>query len=167
MCTPLTFNNTHVFLVLHCTATLHDVSFNIVFHFIKFMPQISKPSGMFFTQHHRIHPLWNCHDKKLHVIISYPCGGELRMQKLKSHLVRTQSLNVLLQSLEQVSIQPYILRFLPGISSLFYPSCPFTCIFSKTSPNFSCVTLPDAGSCVECPRNMNRHKKHALWYDDL
>ena len=24
-----------------------------------------------------------------------PCSGELRMQKLKSHLVRTQSLNVL------------------------------------------------------------------------
>ncbi len=65
-------------------------------------------------------------------------SGELRMQKLKSHLVRTQSLNVL--------------PFTPGVGqyiaihatltardfflAYFYPSCPFTCIFSKTSPDF-------------------------------
>ena len=65
-------------------------------------------------------------------------SGELRMQKLKSHLVRTQSLNVL--------------PFKPGVGQYiaihatfsardfflvyFYPSSPFTCIFSKTSPSF-------------------------------
>ena len=65
-------------------------------------------------------------------------SGELRTQKLKSHLVRTQSLNVL--------------PFKPGVSqhiaihathtardfflTYFYPSSPFTCTFSKTSPDF-------------------------------
>ncbi len=68
----------------------------------------------------------------------FPRSGELRTQKLKSHLVRTQSLNVL--------------PFKPGVGqhiaihatltardfflAYFYPSSPFTCIFSKTSPNF-------------------------------
>ena len=61
-----------------------------------------------------------------------PRSGELRMQKLNSHLVRTQSLNVL--------------PFTPGVGqyiaihatltardfflAYFYPSSPFTCIFS-------------------------------------
>ena len=63
------------------------------------------------------------------------------MHKLKSHLVRTHGLNVL--------------PFKPGVDqylaihamhtardfflAYFYPSGPFTCIFSKTSPDFSCV----------------------------
>ena len=63
---------------------------------------------------------------------------ELRTQKLKSHLTRTQSLNVL--------------PFKPGVGlyiaihatrtprdfflACFYPSGPFTCIFSKISPDF-------------------------------
>ena len=49
----------------------------------------------------------------------------------------------------------------------FYPSGPFTCISSITSPDFfrSCVgpkqvTLLDAGSRVECPRKIDRHKKN-------
>ena len=59
----------------------------------------------------------------------------------------------------------------------FYTSGPFTCIFSKTSPDFSlcwlwlthgsCVGpqnkighLLDAGSHTECPRNINRLKKN-------
>ena len=62
----------------------------------------------------------------------------------------------------------------------FFPSGPFTCIFSKTSPDFfPCwllltlvpvqahrikqATLLDAGSCVECPWNINWLKKHDLW----
>ena len=76
-------------------------------------------------------------------------SGELQTQKLKSHLVRTQSLN--------------ILRFKPGVGqyiaihaaltarefflAYFYPSSPFTCIFSKTSPDFFPV-LALANSCV-------------------
>ena len=67
-----------------------------------------------------------------------------------------------------------------------YPSGPFICIFPKPLPIFPVsalantwllcwlwlahgfcvgpqskkkVTLPDAGSCVECPRNINRLKR--------
>ena len=74
-------------------------------------------------------------------LLSRPRSGELRTQKLKSHLVRTQSLN--------------FLPFKPGVSqyiaihatltardfflAYFYLSGPFTCIFSKTSPDFSFV----------------------------
>ena len=67
-----------------------------------------------------------------------PRSGELRTQKLKSHLVRTQSLNVL-------PFKPGVGRYIAIYAALtarefclayFYPSSPFTCIFSKTSPNF-------------------------------
>ena len=69
---------------------------------------------------------------------SVPRSGELRMQKLKSHLVRTQSLNVL-------PFKPGVGQYIAIRATLtagefflayFYPSSPFTCIFSKTSPNF-------------------------------
>ena len=68
----------------------------------------------------------------------------------------------------------------------FCPSGPFTCIFSKTSPDFipvlavasicSCVgpqnKIGHPAGCrfrVECPRNVNRlkKKKKDLWYDDF
>ena len=70
-----------------------------------------------------------------------PRIGELRTQKLKSHLVRTQSLNVL-------PLKPGVGLYLAIHATLtardfflayFYPPGPFTCIFSKTSPDFSCV----------------------------
>ena len=70
-----------------------------------------------------------------------PRSGELRTQKLKSHLVRTQSLNVL-------PLKPGIGQYIAIHATLtardfflayFYPSGPVTCIFSKTSPDFSCV----------------------------
>ena len=66
---------------------------------------------------------------------------ELQTQKLKSHLVRTQSLNVL-------PLKPTVRKYIAIHATLtardfffayFYPSCPFTCIFPKTSPAFSCV----------------------------
>ena len=59
-----------------------------------------------------------------------PRSGELRMQKLKSHLVRTQSLNVL-------PLKPGAGRYIAIHATLtardfslayFYPSGPFTCI---------------------------------------
>ena len=68
-------------------------------------------------------------------------SGELRTQKLKSHLVRTQSLNVL-------PLKPGVGQYIAIHAALtardfflayFYPSGPFICIFSKTSPDFSCV----------------------------
>ena len=67
----------------------------------------------------------------------FPRSGELRTQKLKSNLVRTQSLNVL-------PLKPGVGQYMAIHSTLtakdfflayFYTSGPFTCIFSKTSPD--------------------------------
>ena len=72
------------------------------------------------------------------VCLSQPRSGEQRTQKLKSHLVRTQSLNVL-------PLKPGVGQYIAIHATLtarnfflayFYPSGPFTCIFSKTSPDF-------------------------------
>ena len=105
-----------------------------------------------------------------------PCSGELRTQKLKSHLFRTQSSIVLpLKPGVGQYIQPYMPRLLPRISSLLISTLPVhspAFFFSKTSPEFfvcqlwltpvpaqACriksVTLLDAGSRVECSRNIN------------
>ena len=68
----------------------------------------------------------------------WPRIGELRTQKLKSHLMRTQSLMVL-------PLKPGVGLYIAMHATLtardsfltyFYPSGPFTCIFSKTSPEF-------------------------------
>ena len=65
-------------------------------------------------------------------------SGELRTQKLKSHPLTTQSFKGLL-------LKPGVGQFTAIHATLtardfflpyFYPSGPFTCIFSKTSPNF-------------------------------
>ena len=69
---------------------------------------------------------------------TYPRSGELRKQKLKSHLFRTQSLKVL-------PLKPGVGQYVAIHASLtardfflanFYPSNPFTCICSKTFPEF-------------------------------
>ena len=75
----------------------------------------------------------------LHIFfISKPRSGELRTQKLKSHLVRTQSLNVL-------PLKPGIAQCIDIYATLTardffltysYPSGPFACIFSKPLPIF-------------------------------
>ena len=90
---------------------------------------------------------WTCLKKcfynvsKQHLSSLSPRSGELRTQKLKSHLVRTQSLNVL-------PLKPGVGQYIAIYATLtardfflayFYPPGPFTCIFSKTSPDFSCV----------------------------
>ena len=68
-------------------------------------------------------------------------SGELRTQKLKSHLVRTQSLNVL-------PLKPEVSQYIAIYATLtardffltyFYLSGSFTCIFPKPLPIFSCV----------------------------
>ena len=70
-----------------------------------------------------------------------PRSGELRTQKLKSHLARTQGLNLL-------PLKPGVGQYIATNATLtardfflvyFYTSGPSTCIFSKTSPDFSCV----------------------------
>ena len=68
------------------------------------------------------------------------CSGELRTQKLKSHLVRTQSLNIL-------PLKPGVGQYIVIHATLtardfflaYYPSGPFTCIFPKPLMIFSCV----------------------------
>ena len=101
----------------------------------------------------RIIPMCHCVDVSscLLVTVSMPRSGELRTQKLKSHLARTQSLNVL-------PLKPEVSQYIAVHASLtardfflayFYTSGPFTCIFSKTSPNFSlCWLWLTHGSCV-------------------
>ena len=68
-------------------------------------------------------------------------SGELGTQKLKSHLMR-------IQSLKAFPLKPGVGQYIAMHATLsardcfltyFYPSGPFSCIFSKTSPNFSCV----------------------------
>ena len=75
--------------------------------------------------------------------VCLPRSGELRTPKLKSHLVRTQSLNVLPlkpgvgQSVAihaTLSARDFLLTY-------FYPSDPFTCIFSKPLPIFPVLAV--------------------------
>ena len=91
---------------------------------------------------------------------SFLCrSGELWTQKLKSHLVRTQSLNVL-------PLKPGVGQYIAIHATFtardfflayFYPSGPFTCIFSQTSPDFSlCWLWLTHGSCVG-PQNKIGH----------
>ena len=70
-----------------------------------------------------------------------PRSGELRMQKLKPHLVITQSLNVL-------PLKPGVGQYIAINAALtardsflayFYLSGPFNFIFSKTSSDFSSI----------------------------
>ena len=81
-----------------------------------------------------------------------PRSEELWTQKLKSHLVRTQSLNVL-------PLKPRVGQYIVVhatrtardffLAYYFNPSGPFTCIFSKTSPDFFlCWLWLTHGSCV-------------------
>ena len=93
------------------------------------------------------------------VPLAPPHSGELRTQKLKSHLMRTQSLNVL-------PLKPGVGQYISIHATLtardffracFYTSDPFTCIFSKTSPDFSlCWLWLTHGSCVG-PQNKIDH----------
>ena len=75
--------------------------------------------------------------RKLHEIKpKLPRSGELRTHRLRSHLLKTQSLKVLpLKS----GVGQYIAIYTTVTAgdfflAHFYPSGPFTCIFSKTSP---------------------------------
>ena len=72
-----------------------------------------------------------------------PHSGELWTQKFKSHLVRTQSLNIL-------PLKPGVGQYIAIHATFtarnfflayFYPSVPFTCIFSKPLPIFSLLAV--------------------------
>ena len=81
------------------------------------------------------------------------------MQKLKSHLLRTQGLNVL-------PLKPGVGQHIAIHATLtarnfflvyFYPYSPFTCIFPKTTPDFfPALTVANTGSCVG-PQNEIGH----------
>ena len=89
----------------------------------------------------------------------WPRSGELRTQKLKSHLVRTQSLNVL-------PFKPGVGQYIAIHATLtarnfflayFYPSSPFTCIFFQNLSRFFLVlALANTGFCVG-PQNKKGH----------
>ena len=91
--------------------------------------------------------------------LAIPRSGELRMQKLKSHLVRTQSLNVL-------PLKPGVGQYITIHATLtardfflanIYPSGPFTCIFSLNfSQVFPKLTVANTVSCVG-PQNKRAH----------
>ena len=90
----------------------------------------------------------------------YPCSGELRTQKLKSHLVRTQSLNLLpfkprVGQYIAIHATPTARDF---FLAYFSPSGPFICIFFfQNSPFFfSLLAVANTGSCVG-PRNKIGH----------
>ena len=94
----------------------------------------------------------------LSLSLSPPQWGAADAEK-KSRLVRTQSLNVF-------PLKPKVGQYIAIHASLparnffpayFYPSSPFTCIFSKTSPDFSlCWLWLTHGSCVG-PQNKIGH----------
>ena len=72
-----------------------------------------------------------------------PRSGKLRTQKLNSHLVRTQSLNVL-------PLKPGVSQYIAIHATLtamdfflayFYHSGPFTCIFPKPLPIFPVLAV--------------------------
>ena len=87
----------------------------------------------------RAQTIWGALEVFFIIIIGpIPRSGELRTQKLKSHLVRTQSLNVL-------PLKPGVGHYIAIQATLtagnfllacFYPSSPFTCIFSRNLSRF-------------------------------
>ena len=65
------------------------------------------------------------------------------MQKLKFHLVRTQSLNILplKPGVGQYIAQNATLTAADFFLAYFYPSGPLTCIFSKPLPLFPVLVV--------------------------
>ena len=86
-------------------------------------------------------------------------SGELQTQKLKSHLMRTQSLNIL-------PLKPGVGQYIAIHATLtarnfflanFYPSGPLTCIFFQNlSRFFPVLAVANTGSCVG-PQNKIGH----------
>ena len=88
----------------------------------------------FFMVAHKaaVEGLLEVYEDMVEVLLVLPRRGELRTQKLKSYLMRTPSLNVL-------PIKPGVGQYIAIHATLtarnfffayFYPSNPFTCIFS-------------------------------------
>ena len=84
--------------------------------------------------------------------------GDMRTQKLKSDLVRTQCLNVLpLKSGVGRYIAIHATRTARDFFlAYFYPSGPFTCIFPKPLPICPVFAVANTGSCTG-PQNEIGH----------
>ena len=112
--------------------------------------------------------LWGSSSSRCNVVaaavVPPPRSGELRTQKVKSHLVRTQSLNVLPLMPWSRSVYSYTCyAYCQGFFFLAYfcTSGPFTCIFFKTSPDFFPVlAVANTSSCVG-PQNK---PGHPVWH---
>ena len=85
------------------------------------------------------------------IVLKPPRSGELRTQKLKSHLMRTQSSNVfpLKPGVGQYMAIHATLTARDFFLAYFYPSGPFTCIlFQNLSRFFAVLTVTNTGSCA-------------------
>ena len=91
--------------------------------------------------------------------LTYPRSGDLRTQKLKSHLVKTQILNVL-------PLKPGVGQYIAIHATLtardfflayFYPSSPFTCIFFQNLSRFFLCWLWLTQGSSEGPQNKTGH----------
>ena len=82
-----------------------------------------------------------CEVMLLSYLLSLPLSWELQTRILQSHLLRTQSLKVipLKPRVGQYIAICAVLAARDFLLAIIYPSSPFTCIFFRTSPNFSCV----------------------------
>ena len=96
---------------------------------------------------------------RFHLFSSRPRSGELRTQKLKSYLVRTQSLNVrpLKPGVGQYIAIHAMLTARDFFLVYLYPSGPFTGIFFQNlSRFFPVLAVANTGSCVG-PQNKIGH----------
>ena len=109
----------------------------------------------YYPSHSGFHPPYS----PLICICPFPRSRELRTQKLKSHLMITQNLEVL-------PLKPGECQYIAMHATLtardfflvnFYPSGPFTCIFSQNlSRVFPVLAVANTGSCVG-PQNKIGH----------
>ena len=92
------------------------------------------------------------------------CGG-LRPQKLKTHLLRTQSSKVLpIKPSSEYSHAcfTYCQGFLPWTN--FYPPGPFICIFPKNLFRvFAVLAMTNIGSCVGPQNKISHPACHSRW----
>ena len=79
-----------------------------------------------------------------------PRSGELPSQKLKSHLMRTQSLKVLLlkPGVGQYIAMHAMITARDFFLANFDPSGPFICIFQNLSWGFRVLPVANTGSSV-------------------
>ena len=90
-----------------------------------------------------------------------PRSGELRTQKLKSHLERTHSLNILLLKPrvgQYIAIHAMFTAIVPGISSLLISTLPVhsPAFFQNLFRFFPVLVVANTGSYVR-PQNKKGH----------